>query len=797
MSHISAAFLSSMQLELAMALSESLDLETMLRGVVKTLLRRLDCLGVAVYSVAPQVDAKPRTVVSLPRSHAPRLDDALEQFAVGVHGSGPSYGAVTDETSTRHLFVLPGWGILKLRHQSEVLDPMLQRSIQSITRRIAVAAAASSAYAALRDSEARQHGIVESSLDGIVTINDQGLVLAFNAAAETIFGYRREQILGRPMHDFLMPAHHRSAHVAGMANYLKTGHGPVLNRRIVVEGQRANGEVFPMELAVVPSLTASGEEFTATVRDVSELQRVQRELRENVALAQAAFEQVAVGVMHQAQDRRFVRVNQTLCKMLGYTAEQFLALDADYLIHPEDVAPGLEGMQRLFKGEIQNFTHEKRYRKSSGEWLWVRLTSSLLRGVGDELLMIGVVEDVSLRHRAEAVANQARKRELQIASQIQDSLLVQGELPNVSGLQLSSFNTASQSIDGDFVEVLRVGPDCVDVVAGDVMGKGLGAALLGAATKLQISRSIVELLTLQGRRRSDGRLPSPAEVVTALHVALTPALQRLDAFVTLCYLRIDRSRDLLTWVGCGHEETVLSGTSGPALTLPNQHPPLGVLVEQRFEQEDRRFAMGEWLFLSSDGLTDAIGADGERVGRDKVVEAFHRYAHRHATAGAVIHAMRRDLLGSGVTLTDDLTMVTVGCQPPSTARLELALSLTQIGRLRQFLTQEFGRTRLSADVSGLLLVAAVEAFTNVVRHGKGLLPGARAEVQVERSSDQVSINLIHCGDAFNPKDTRGNTDLSEYPEGGFGLQIIHGVCDEVRYDVCDGVNTLRMVKHIG
>ena len=351
------------------------------------------------------------------------------------------------------------------------------------------------ADAATRASESRKLAILQSSLDAIVTVDAAGRVIDFNAAAERVFGRPAASVLGQPMHEMIIPPQMRQAHQDGMRRYQGNGQGQMLNRRVEVEAMHADGSVFPVELTVVPVRTDLGEVFTATVRDITERQRVERALRDSEARARATFDQAAVGVLQQGADRRFLRVNQTLCELLGYTRDEFLALDADTLIHPDDIASGVHGMQQLFASKTASFAQDKRYRHKSGRWVWVRLTASVARdGGGRALYLIGIVEDISARRRAEDELAAARQRELEIGARIQQSLLVTAPPADVDGLQISSWSQASQGIDGDFVEIIRIGPECVDIVTGDVMGKGLPAAMIGAGTKLQFSRSIAELL---------------------------------------------------------------------------------------------------------------------------------------------------------------------------------------------------------------------------------------------------------------------------------------------------------------
>ena len=130
---------------------------------------------------------------------------------------------------------------------------------------------------ALRISEARKATILEVALDCIITIDGEGRIVEFNPAAERTFGHAREAVLGKVMADLIIPPALRSGHYAGFAQYLATGEGPILGRRIEVPALRASGEEFPVELAVIPIRGNGQTLFTAYVRDISERKRDEAE----------------------------------------------------------------------------------------------------------------------------------------------------------------------------------------------------------------------------------------------------------------------------------------------------------------------------------------------------------------------------------------------------------------------------------------------------------------------------------------------------------------------------------------
>ena len=644
---------------------------------------------------------------------------------------------------------------------------------------------------ALRSSEARQQAILRSALDGIVTIDLAGRVLDLNPAAEKMFGHPRAAILGQPMHDLLVPPKYRQAHVEGMARYRKTGHGPVLNQRVEIEAMRADGSIFPVELAIVPIHTESGEIFTATIRDISDRMRAEYALRSSEARFRATFEQAAVGILHQAEDRRFLRVNQTLCKMLGYSREEFLALDADRLVHPEEVGQGLAAMRQLFAGTIDDFAQEKRYRRKDGSFQWIRLTASNARNEqGQALYMICVIEDIGVQRKAQAELAAARQLELEIGTRIQQSLLGAQPTASIDGLWISAFNQASKGIDGDFLEVIRFGDHALDVIVGDVMGKGVPAALLGAATKLQFSRSMAELLSQQ---LPGAEPPRPCDIVASVNRAMTPHLQALEAFVTLVYLRIDTQANTVTWVGCGHEEPLLMEVSGEIRTFANQLPPIGVFTADEVAQDCRAMIPGDAVFLCSDGAADALLPDGTRLGREQVNEAVRSRMDALGKPAMALHSLRNSLL-KDAHIADDLTTVLLVRHDESRPiyRLEAPVSLRSLEAIRDFVTDHARRVGIPEDVSGPFVVAAVEVMTNIIRHATGRLPEAPVELFLRHKAGGLVLETSYLGDRYAPPVVTPDTDFSAFPEGGFGLFIISNACDKVEYRYGHGVNTVRM-----
>lgn len=124
----------------------------------------------------------------------------------------------------------------------------------------------------LRASEHRNASLLDTALDAIVLMDHHGNVVEFNPSAEKIFGYRREQLIGKPMADFIIPVRFRERHNQGLARYLATGEGPVLGKRIEMPALRADGTEIPVELSIVRVPGITPPVFVGTMRDITERQ---------------------------------------------------------------------------------------------------------------------------------------------------------------------------------------------------------------------------------------------------------------------------------------------------------------------------------------------------------------------------------------------------------------------------------------------------------------------------------------------------------------------------------------------
>lgn len=167
---------------------------------------------------------------------------------------------------------------------------------------------------ALRSSEARKSAVLESALDCVISIDHLGRITEFNPAAERTFGYSRQDVLGRPMAEVIIPPSLRERHRQGFERLMRTGEASVLGRRLELTGMRADGSEFPVEVAITRVDAPGQPSFTGYLRDITERKLAERELTESLELLRQTTRQrqLLLARLQDAQERERQRIAEDI-----------------------------------------------------------------------------------------------------------------------------------------------------------------------------------------------------------------------------------------------------------------------------------------------------------------------------------------------------------------------------------------------------------------------------------------------------------------------------------------------------
>jgi PAS domain S-box-containing protein len=175
--------------------------------------------------------------------------------------------------------------------------------------------------AVLRDSEARARAIAEAAVDGIITIDEHGSIRSLNPAAERLFGYTADEVVGRDINT-LMPPPWRGKHDDFLSSYLASGKRKVIGIGREVIGQRKDGSTFPADLAVSEVRVGEHRLFTGTVRDITGRRRAERNLAAQYAVTRVLAESTTLG-------EAIPKMLRCICEGAGWDLGEFWRVDAE------------------------------------------------------------------------------------------------------------------------------------------------------------------------------------------------------------------------------------------------------------------------------------------------------------------------------------------------------------------------------------------------------------------------------------------------------------------------------------
>jgi len=239
--------------------------------------------------------------------------------------------------------------------------------------------------------------ILSQIRDCVVCTDTAGNITYWNEAAVRLHGWTAEEMKGRSILE-LFPPESRTAAQRDLAA-ISEHHGFSAERLVC---NQDDSRVW-VQLRVTPfegdAIRPSG--FIAVARDVSERRLAEEARKLSEQQFRSAMEYSAIGMALVSVEGRWLRVNQALSSIVGYTAEELLAIDFQTITHPDDLAADLEFVQQILRGEIQTYQMEKRYFHKEGRTVWILLNVSLVRDpAGQPQYFISQIQDITLRKLA-------------------------------------------------------------------------------------------------------------------------------------------------------------------------------------------------------------------------------------------------------------------------------------------------------------------------------------------------------------------------------------------------------------
>src|SRR5688572_1504945 len=276
--------------------------------------------------------------------------------------------------------------------------------INDITERI-------KAEKSLRQHEETNRLIMSSSLDAIICMDIFGKITFWNPQAEKIFGWKSGDIEGKHLANTIIPPQYREQHRKGLANYLVTGEGPVLNRIIEISAMDKAGNEFPIELAIIPIQQDETTFFCGFIRDISERKKAEEQLSGERNLLRSLIDNLPDYIYVKDKETHYIINNKAFVKLVGADSEiettgkkvtDFFEEEVGRINMEEDRNVLTLGTAIIDRDEpIVTYKGEKR---------WLLTTKVPLKDKEERVIgILGISKDITERKHAEEELKQSRE----------------------------------------------------------------------------------------------------------------------------------------------------------------------------------------------------------------------------------------------------------------------------------------------------------------------------------------------------------------------------------------------------
>lgn len=269
---------------------------------------------------------------------------------------------------------------------------------------------------ALAENEARLRAILDTAVEGIITIGEHGLIESFNPAAEKLFGYAAAEVIGQNV-SLLMPSPDREAHDGYLARYRETGERRVIGVGREVVGRRKDGSTFPIDLSVGEAQPGGRRTFTGIIRDLTKRKQAEAALHvseRSLRMLSLAVEQSPVSVLITEPSGEIIYVNPKFTEVTGYAPAEVLGKNPRLLKSGEQPPEFYRDLWatitagRDWRGEFSN-------RKKNGELFWEYAVIAPIQDEHGVLThFVAIKEDITARKRAEAALHASNRRMQQV-----------------------------------------------------------------------------------------------------------------------------------------------------------------------------------------------------------------------------------------------------------------------------------------------------------------------------------------------------------------------------------------------
>ena len=264
----------------------------------------------------------------------------------------------------------------------------------------ALATAFNEMSANIDERTSRLRSVIETATDGIIVIDEQGLIQEFSPSAETIFGYVKAEIMGQNI-KMLMPQPYQSKHDDYLNNYATSGVAKIIGVSQEVKGLRKNGEIFPMDLSIAEAKLENKRIFTGIIRDITDRKKAELAIEREKSMLTSLINSLPDVVFFKDAKGDYLGCNKGFETLVGKPQSEFIN-QSDHAIYPLELAQQLQAKDRDIFNNGKAVTHEEWVNYPGGRKVLLdTIKTPFQSSKGENLGLVGVSRDITERKLAE------------------------------------------------------------------------------------------------------------------------------------------------------------------------------------------------------------------------------------------------------------------------------------------------------------------------------------------------------------------------------------------------------------
>ncbi len=441
--------------------------------------------------------------------------------------------------------------------------------------------------------------LFNSAPEAIVLHGDDDRVINVNEEFTRLFGYTREEAVGRPINDLVAQEEFR-ADASVLSDQVIHG------QRVETEAKRKrkDGTVFDVSILGSPIVHNGGQlGVYAIYRDITERKKAVEELQLQKTYLERLFNSAAEAIVLHDNDDIVVNVNEEFTRLFGYTREEAIGRPINELVARGEFMEEAQTLsRRVIHGE--RVEADSRRRRKDGTLVDVSILGAPIFHNGRQFGVYAIYRDVTERKKAEE-ARIRMQEETRMAHNIQMNFLPKSD-PRIPGYDIAGRSIPAMNVGGDYYDFIPLDDHRLAIGVGDVSGHGLAASLVMA--NLQA--------TIRGQALSE---PDPEKCLERANKLL---FRSTDArtFISLFYGILDTRDHTLTYANAGQDLPVVFPCGRPPVTLNARGIALGLKEDVSYRKDVIPLGPGDRLFVYTDGIPEAMNARMEDFGTENLLE---------------------------------------------------------------------------------------------------------------------------------------------------------------------------------